>query len=49
MLKYITDIPVRATFPAHLVLNISTQLFTLESHLHAIIIAIQSWTEMPYL
>jgi hypothetical protein len=49
MLKYITDIPVSATFPAHLVLKISTQLLTLESHLQAINIAIQSWTEIQYL
>jgi hypothetical protein len=48
MLKYITDIPVGATFLAHLV-KLSTQLFTLEFHLQAIIIAIQSWTEIPYL
>jgi hypothetical protein len=48
MLKYFTDIPVSATFPAHLVLKLSTQLFT-QSHLQAIIIAIQSWTEIPYL
>jgi hypothetical protein len=42
MLKYINDITLRANFSAHLVLKMSTELFTLESHLQAINIAIQS-------